>query len=244
MAIDRDETLRKAEKLLRQGRLDAAIEEYARVAQDAPDDLATVNKLGELYQRAGQVHTAITYYRRVADQWLRDGLDAKAAGHYKKILKLRPDDEAAMLQLVDALTHQGQLEEAKTHLRGALDRRQAAGDKAGAEDSILRLSDLDPNDFDAKLMGLRIKLGRAQTPELAAELRHTITELDQRGRPDEADALLRELIRLDPADIQARVRVARRRWGAAISRRCARCCRPSPPSRSTTTSSGWRRNST
>jgi tetratricopeptide (TPR) repeat protein len=209
VAIDRDETLRKAEKLLRQGRLDAAIEEYARVAQDTPDDLATINKLGELYQRAGQVHTAITYYRRVADQWLRDGLDAKAATHYKKILKLRPDDESAMLQLVDALTHQGQLDEAKKHLRSALERREAAGDKAGAEDLVLRLGELDPNDFDARLMGLRIKLGRAHTPELAAELRHTITELDQRGRPDEADALLRELIRLDPADIQARVRVAR-----------------------------------
>jgi tetratricopeptide (TPR) repeat protein len=209
VAIDREETLRKAEKLLRQGRLDAAIEEYARVAQDTPDDLATINKLGELYQRAGQTHTAITYFRRVADQWLRDGLDAKAATHYKKILKLRPDDEAAMLQLVEALTKQGQLEEAKKHLRAALERREAAGDKPGAEDLVLRLGELDPNDFDARLMGLRIKLGRAHTPELAAELRHTITELDQRGRPDEADALLRELIRLDPADIQARVRVAR-----------------------------------
>ena len=38
--MDRDETLRRAEKSLRQGRLDIAITDYARVAEAPPGDLA------------------------------------------------------------------------------------------------------------------------------------------------------------------------------------------------------------
>jgi len=38
VALDRDDTLKKAEKLLRQGRLDAAIAEYVRVIEEQPRD--------------------------------------------------------------------------------------------------------------------------------------------------------------------------------------------------------------
>ena len=54
MAIDRDDALRKAEKLLRQGRLDGAIAEYEHVVDAFPDDIATASALGDLYGRAGK----------------------------------------------------------------------------------------------------------------------------------------------------------------------------------------------
>ena len=54
MAIDREDTLKKAEKLLRQGKLDAAIAEYLKVVEENPGDWATANTLGDLYARAGQ----------------------------------------------------------------------------------------------------------------------------------------------------------------------------------------------
>jgi Flp pilus assembly protein TadD len=55
VAFNRDSTLRKAEKLLKQGRLDAAIAEYAQVVKNQPKDWNTTNTLGDLYVRAGQV---------------------------------------------------------------------------------------------------------------------------------------------------------------------------------------------
>jgi tetratricopeptide (TPR) repeat protein len=209
VAIDREETLRKAEKLLRQGRLDAAIAEYARVAETHPGDLATVNKLGELYQRAGQTADAITCYGRVADHWLLEGLHAKATSHYKKILKLNPNDESAMLQIVESTAQQGLLPEAKTYLRAALDRRLARGDERGADELMLRLADLDPNDFEAWLAGLRIRVRDNPEADLAPVLRDAIAKLDAKGRSDEADALTLSVIELDPDDVQARVRAAR-----------------------------------
>ena len=54
MALDRDNTLKKAEKLLRQGRLDGAIAEYVKLVEDQPRDWNTANMLGDLYARAGR----------------------------------------------------------------------------------------------------------------------------------------------------------------------------------------------
>ena len=48
MAFDRESTLKKAEKLLRLGRLEAAIAEYEAVAEDDPSDWNTANILGDL----------------------------------------------------------------------------------------------------------------------------------------------------------------------------------------------------
>ena len=54
MALDREDTLKKAEKLLRQGRLENAIAEYLRLVEDQPRDWNTANTLGDLYARANQ----------------------------------------------------------------------------------------------------------------------------------------------------------------------------------------------
>jgi len=59
VALDREDTLKKADKLLRQGRLDAAIAEYLRVVEDQPRDWNTANTLGDLYVKAKQADMAV-----------------------------------------------------------------------------------------------------------------------------------------------------------------------------------------
>ena len=51
-------------------------------------------------------------------------MPAKAAATFKKVLKLDPHHEYALLQLVEACRPQGQLAEAKTHLRSAIEKRR------------------------------------------------------------------------------------------------------------------------
>lgn len=79
MAIDRDTTLRKAEKFLRQGRLDNAIAEYLRVIEDQPRDWSTINTVGDLLVRAGQLESAIEHYQRIADHFFTEGFLPRAA---------------------------------------------------------------------------------------------------------------------------------------------------------------------
>ena len=62
MAVDREAALKRAEKLLRQGKLDGAIEEYVRLIDDQPRDWNAINALGDLYVRAGDVDRAIAQF--------------------------------------------------------------------------------------------------------------------------------------------------------------------------------------
>src|SRR5687767_5906010 len=98
VAINRTRTLKEAEKLLRQGRLDAAIEEYQRVLAEFPHDWTTANILGDCYYRAQQADKAVEQYVQIADHLLRDGLTQPAGALYRKILKIKPDHDHALLQ--------------------------------------------------------------------------------------------------------------------------------------------------
>src|SRR5690348_18480310 len=109
VAIDRDSALKKAEKLLRQGRLDSAIAEYERLVQDQPQDLTTANVLGDLYVRAGQRESAVAQYLRIATHLEREGFFSKAAALYKKILKIKPDDEDVLERAAGIAVRQGLL---------------------------------------------------------------------------------------------------------------------------------------
>jgi tetratricopeptide (TPR) repeat protein len=139
VAIDRAVVLRNAEKLLRQGKLDGAIAEYRRVVEDQPRDWNTANTLGDLYLRAGQTDRAVEQYVGIADSLSRDGFLSKAAALYKKILKIRPDDEHALLQAGEMAASQGVLVDARTYLNAVAARRLARGDEGGAAEIRARL---------------------------------------------------------------------------------------------------------
>jgi Flp pilus assembly protein TadD len=51
--IDRDAALKRAEKLLRQGKLDGAIEVYVRLVDGLPRDWTSINARGGLCALAG-----------------------------------------------------------------------------------------------------------------------------------------------------------------------------------------------
>ena len=102
MPIDRDDTLKKAEKLVRQGKIDGAIAEYLRVVEDQPRDWTTANTLGDLYVRAGQPEQAAAQYARIAEHFMTEGFYPKASAIYKKLLKLTPNDVAtAVIGVLD-----------------------------------------------------------------------------------------------------------------------------------------------
>ena len=89
MPIDREATLRQAERLKGQGRLDLAIAEYVRLVEDQPRDWNTINALGDLYLRAGDTDRAVAQFVLIADHLFGEGFFPKAAAVYKKALKSR-----------------------------------------------------------------------------------------------------------------------------------------------------------
>jgi len=211
LPIDRAEALKKAEKALRQGRIDAAIAEYLRVVEDQPRDWNTANTLGDLYVRAGQPDKAAGQYVRIAEHFAKEGFYPKAAALYKKILKVRPDDETALLQLAEISARLGLLADAKSQLGTVIKQRQGRGDLKGANELVVRLGALDPNDFDARLTAARVLVDTGKGADAAARFRQIADELREKGREEEATNALREAVRLNPEDVEGRSLLARDR---------------------------------
>lgn len=186
MAIDREATLKNAEKFLRIGRLDAAIAEYARLVEDQPKDWNTANALGDLYMRAGQSDKAVPLYSRVAGHLLAEGFYPKAAALFKKILKITPDDEAAQLRLAEIAARQGLMADARAYYAAVERQRRQAGDAAGADEIVVRLGDLDPDDLDARLSAARAAARGGQAAEAAAQYGQLYDDLLDAGREEEA----------------------------------------------------------
>lgn len=200
MAFDREGTLRKAEKLLRQGKIDLAIAEYRAVIEDQPTDWNTSNTLGDLYFRVGQVDKAVAEYGKIADHLASEGFLPKAVALYRKILKIKPDEERAMWHLGGIAARQGLLVDARANFLTLAERRRVRGDKRGEAEVRLRLGDLDGADLDTRIAGARarVELGDAKTA--VQRLKLVAADLQEKGKDADALRLLTEAAQIDPED--------------------------------------------
>ena len=193
MAIDRDDALRKAEKLLRQGRLDGAIAEYEHVVDAYPDDIATASALENCVwaRRQGAAgRRAVHAPRRPLPQGRRPG---QGGGQLPQGHQARSQPRGRAAAVGRGLGEQGQLGDAKTHLQAAIDKRKARGDQDGADTLAIRLAELDPTDFEARFQAakIRVRTGKA----VVADLMALAQELDARKRTSEAEELLEEVVK-------------------------------------------------
>jgi tetratricopeptide (TPR) repeat protein len=205
--IDRVATLRNAEKLLRQGKLDQAIAEYVRVVEDQPRDWNTANTLGDLYVRGAQIDKAVEQFVRIADHLYGEGFFPKAGALYKKVLKIKPDHEHSLLQSAEVAVQQGLLLEARQALAAVGERRSARGDAAGVAKIRIRLGALDPDDVEARLDAARARRDVGDSLAALNELKQLAVELTEKGREADAIEAIREAAQIDPHDAELRERL-------------------------------------
>lgn len=207
MPIDRAATLRHAEKLLRQGKLDAAIAEYARVVEEFPRDWNTANLLGDLYVRASQTDKAVQQFVRIADHLNEEGFFPKAAALYKKVLKLKANDEHSLMQAAEIAAGQGLLADARTYLNAIAELRVQHGDKPGAAQVRIRLGTLDPEDYDGRAMAARARLEIGDSAGALDDFKQIAADLVEYGREAQAIETLRAAAEINPQDEDIRERL-------------------------------------
>jgi tetratricopeptide (TPR) repeat protein len=207
VAIDRDETLKQAEKLVKVGRLDQALAEYERVLAESPDDWKTVTTAADLYLRANQPARATALFNRQADHLAAQGFLPRAEAFYKRVLKIEPLNEHTLDRLAGIAIKSGITVEARSHLTDLARARQARGDAQGAAAALLKIGALDSADFGARREAARAAASAGSHDLAVAELQRVANDLDAAERPDEAVDVLREAVTLAPADQALRERL-------------------------------------
>ena len=205
--FDREAALKAAEKALKLGKVDAAIAEYVKVVESQPRDWNSANALGDLYVRAKQVDKGVQQYTRIADHLAEEGFYPKAAALYKKILKVKPDDEYSMLQSGDLAAKQGTLADAKKLFLQVAERRKARGDRKGAAEVAIRLGTLDPEDLDARVRAGQLAAEMGDTAVALREFRDVAAKLEKQERHTDALVPLQLAYDLDQSDDAVRARL-------------------------------------
>jgi tetratricopeptide (TPR) repeat protein len=207
--IDREATLKQADKLIKQGKLDAAIAEYVRLIDDQPQDWTTINALGDLYLRARNNEKAIEQYIRVADHQFAEGFFQKSAALYKKALKLDPENEHILMQLAEIGERQGKFVDAKQFLKQVARQRQGRGEDRAAAECILRLGSLPEADVESRVAAVQAAQQLGDAFRAVELLKEAAQLLEKQKKGNQALQLLADAAEIDPFDAELRVRLAR-----------------------------------
>ena len=205
--FDREAALKAAEKALKLGKVDAAIAEYVKVVEHQPRDWNTANALGDLYVRAKKIEKGLEQYTRIADHLAEEGFYGKALALFKKILKLKPDNEYALLQSGDLAAKQGTLADAKQFFLLVAEKRKSRGDKKGATEIAIRLGTLDPEDLDARMRAAKLAAESGDKATALREYKDVAAKLQKQEKLAEALVSLQMAYDLDQTDEAIRGRL-------------------------------------
>lgn len=114
MAVEnRLKILQLADKLFKQGKIEAAIKEYLKIIEVKPDDLEVRRILGDLSLKLNKLPEAIKQFEWISDFYLKEGFFTKAIAMYKRITRIDPQNESVSFKLADLYSKQGLTIEAK-----------------------------------------------------------------------------------------------------------------------------------
>jgi tetratricopeptide (TPR) repeat protein len=110
---ERARFLENAEKNIKRGKFQDAIQEYKKVLAVDPQDVNVRNLISDLYLRMNQKDNAIEQLYKIASHYEERGSYSQSMAVYKKINKLNPGNIESTMKLADLYYAQGFLSEAK-----------------------------------------------------------------------------------------------------------------------------------
>ena len=194
MAIKRDKILKTAEKLVQKGKLEQAIKEYEKLLRASPDDTNTINRLGDLYGRVGEVDKAVDRYEQVAEQFADQGFLPKAIAIFKKINRLAPQRLDIFERLGDLYVEQGLMVEAKGQFTMLAEHYAKNEDMESAVRAHERLTAIDPDDSTSRLRFADMLLESGNTEQAMEAYGALGASLIRGDQLDEAERLFRRLL--------------------------------------------------
>jgi tetratricopeptide (TPR) repeat protein len=202
MAVQRDKVIASAEKLVAKGKIEPAIKEYERLLDDNPNDVNTLNRIGDLWVRINRNDEAVKVFSKIADHYSKDGFFLKAIAIYKKINKLDPSKLDIYARLADLYAKQGLAMEAKSQYQVLADYYLKHGDPANALAIYRKISELDPNSINVHVKLADLYSQNNQTAEALKEYDRVGRMLLKRGMLDEAVQVFKKALKVEPKNTE------------------------------------------
>ncbi|HXH93506.1 MAG TPA: tetratricopeptide repeat protein, partial [Thermoanaerobaculia bacterium] len=202
MAIQRDKIIASAEKLVAKGKIEPAIKEYERLLDDNPNDVNTLNRIGDLWVRISRNDEAVKVFAKIADHYSKDGFFLKAIAIYKKINKLDPSKLDIYAKLADLYAKQGLAMEAKSQYQVLADYYLKHGDPGNALVIYRKISELDPNSINVHVKLADLYSQNNQKPEALKEYDRVGRMLLKRSMLDEAVQVFKKALKIDSSNVE------------------------------------------
>lgn len=202
MAVPRDKIIANAEKLVTKGKVEQAIKEYERLLSDNPNDVNTLNRIGDLWVRINRTDEAVKVFGQIADRYAVDGFFLKAIAIYKKVNKLDPSNLNVYSQLAELYAKQGLAMEAKGQYQVLADYYQKHGQAANALAIYRKIAELDPNSLNVHVKLADLYSQNNQTAEALREYDRVGKMLLKRGQINEALVVFQKALKIDPANVE------------------------------------------
>ncbi|HEX7185710.1 MAG TPA: tetratricopeptide repeat protein [Thermoanaerobaculia bacterium] len=201
MAVQREQVVQSAEKYVARGKIEAAIKEYRKLLAENPNDINTLNRVGDLYARINRIDQAVDFFTQIAEQYTAEGFFVKAIAIYKKIIKLDPTRLEVYEQLAELYHKQGLVTEARTQYQVLADYYQKHQNAASAIAIYQKMAQLEPDNPTYHVKLAEIYHQQQLIEKAMGEYRIIAELMIQHGRPQEAAQVYERALDLDSQNL-------------------------------------------
>ena len=145
MAADSKARLRnEAERLMIQGKIPQAIDQFLKIVENDPEDVMTLNTVGDLYLTLGYTEKAHNCFIKVAEKFVSNNFFLKAIAVYKKILSADPYNVQINTTIASLYARQGLNTEACSQYFNLIKIYEQTGSTGEIIDIYQKIVELDP----------------------------------------------------------------------------------------------------
>jgi len=198
LAANKRKIQANAQKFLQKGQLDRALKEYQSLVKLDPRDSNARLKLGDIALRQGDKEAATDAYVKVAEQFMKDGFDAKAVAIYKQVGKIDAERLDIYEPLAELYQRLGLTSEALAALQTAADSYHKEGRKRDALELLRKMATLDPTNTTSRLKIADLLRQADMVTDALAEYDAVAEELGRQGAREELLGVYDRILELEP----------------------------------------------
>lgn len=203
MALDRVKTRSNAEKHIRANRLQDAVKELQKLAEDSPRDIQVLNQIGNLYLRMGNKTAAVPMFLKVAELYNKTGFATKAVASLKIATREQPDNLPAWEMLATLSEQQGFAREARLAYGEVAELLAKAGNLDALVAVQNKILEIEPENIKARIQLGDNYLKLERKDEGVREYLRAANQLVTQGYVKEAARLFERALQLGPENLRA-----------------------------------------